>query len=395
MAEISLGRAVEAVALTIPSPCTQTKRLAMMNAARSCGMIIATTITYPMAAVSAYELYPNEDRYTLVLDFGAQALRAYTISTTRDGEHVIRNLMSLAEFGGNQITDKIIEELSAQFQGPTIDDSFEDSVSDLNNVREVCEIIKSELSVSDDACVRIQVDAMWHNVSCNRTWLECLLSNFALKLDEVLNYLLVENTCQDVVVMGGVSNCHIVKSLLEKHLSGRSVLDTIPPTVVGAIGAIFKGQEMWEKVKPKPNNIVSTQTVYVANLDEDGEISVGEAEDHVVYADGGKALFRRPLQDSELEEAVTVAVALKESYEEKKEIKRISTELRNTCLQLLNQAKKLNKENKITDYDKSLIVEKCNLTIYWLFRAKEPELNALRDKLDEVNIYCNFIISLN
>ncbi|HBQ16109.1 MAG TPA: molecular chaperone DnaK, partial [Myxococcales bacterium] len=117
-AENYLGETVSEAVITVPAYFNDSQRQATKDAGRIAGLEVKRIINEPTAAALAYGLDKKNDELIAVYDFGGGT---FDISILEVGDNVVQVISTNGDthLGGDDVDDKIIEHLIAEFKKDT------------------------------------------------------------------------------------------------------------------------------------------------------------------------------------------------------------------------------------------------------------------------------------
>jgi molecular chaperone DnaK len=143
-AENYLGETVTEAVITVPAYFNDSQRQATKDAGRIAGLDVKRIVNEPTAAALAYGLDKKKDHIIAVYDFGGGT---FDISILEVGENVVDVISTNGDthLGGDDVDDKIIDYLIAEFKKDTGIDASSDKMV-LQRLKDAAEKAKIELS---------------------------------------------------------------------------------------------------------------------------------------------------------------------------------------------------------------------------------------------------------
>jgi molecular chaperone DnaK len=248
-AENYLGSEVTEAVITVPAYFNDSQRQATKDAGKIAGLEVKRIINEPTAAALAYGLDKKSDELIAVYDFGGGT---FDISVLEVGDNVVQVVSTNGDthLGGDDVDDKIIEYLIAEFKKDTgIDVSGDKMV--LQRLKDGAEKAKIELSNKLETTVNLPfltADATGPkhlNVKISRAKLESMIDDLVQRTLEACKRALSDAKkspadIDEVVLVGGSTRIPLVQEKVTKFF-GKEPHKGVNPDEVVAIGAAVQG----------------------------------------------------------------------------------------------------------------------------------------------------------
>ncbi|XP_077984391.1 heat shock 70 kDa protein 14-like [Glandiceps talaboti] len=238
------GRKEDAV-IAVPLNFTPHQCTLLSDAAKDVGFNVLHMISEPTAAVLAYNIgqeKPSQTSYVLVYHFGASVLDISVLSVNCGMYRVLANVTD-TNHGGEELTRILVEHCASDFKRKWKCD-IHDSKRSVSKLHSACETCKHVLSTMQSATVSVDslYDGFDFNCTISRARLESMfLSTLQNCLQPVAKVLedagLNKENIDKVVLSGGSTKIPKLQQLLRDLFPQASVLDTISPDEVVAMGA--------------------------------------------------------------------------------------------------------------------------------------------------------------
>ncbi len=248
-AENYLGMEVKEAVITVPAYFNDSQRQATKDAGRIAGLDVKRIINEPTAAALAYGLDKKSDELIAVYDFGGGT---FDISILEVGDNVVQVVSTNGDthLGGDDVDDKVIEYLIAEFKKDTgIDVSGDKMV--LQRLKDGAEKAKIELSSKLETTVNLPfltADASGPkhlNVKLSRAKLESMIEDLVDRTLEATKRALADakkspGDIDEIVLVGGSTRIPLVQERVKKFF-GKEPHKGVNPDEVVAIGAAVQG----------------------------------------------------------------------------------------------------------------------------------------------------------
>ncbi len=244
-AENYLGESVTEAVITVPAYFNDSQRQATKDAGRIAGLEVKRIVNEPTAAALAYGLDKTEDHLIAVYDFGGGT---FDISILEVGDKVVDVVSTNGDthLGGDDVDEKIIQYLIAEFKKDTGIDISEDKMV-LQRLKDAAEKAKIELSNKLETTVNLPfltADASGPkhlNIRLTRAKLESMIDDLVQRTLEPLKKALSDagKTAADiaeVVLVGGSTRIPLVQETVTKFF-GKEPHKGVNPDEVVALGA--------------------------------------------------------------------------------------------------------------------------------------------------------------
>jgi len=244
-AENYLGETVTEAVITVPAYFNDAQRQATKDAGKIAGLEVKRIVNEPTAAAMAYGLDKKTEEKVAIFDFGGGT---FDISILEVGENVVEVLATNGDthLGGDNIDDRIVEWLLAEFKAETGMDVSKDKMV-LQRLKEAGEKAKIELS----STLRTEVNLPF--LTADQTGPKHLVRELTrAKLEQLIDDLierslvptrkclvdakLSADQIDEVVLVGGSTRIPKVQEVVKK-LFGKEPNKSVNPDEVVAIGA--------------------------------------------------------------------------------------------------------------------------------------------------------------
>ena len=256
-AENYLGEEVTEAVITVPAYFNDSQRQATKDAGRIAGLEVKRIINEPTAAALAYGLDKKTNEVIAVYDFGGGT---FDISILEVGDNVVEVISTNGDthLGGDNLDQRIIEFLAAEFKKDTGLDVSEDRVV-LQRLKEAAEKAKIELSSTMDTEVNLPfltADASGPKhmlLKMSRAKLEQLVGDLVERSLEPLRRALADagkrpGDINEVILVGGSTRMPLVQKTVEEFF-GKGPHKGVNPDEVVAMGAAVQGAVLAGEVK--------------------------------------------------------------------------------------------------------------------------------------------------
>ncbi|MEC7522819.1 MAG: molecular chaperone DnaK [Myxococcota bacterium] len=248
-AENYLGETVTEAVITVPAYFNDSQRQATKDAGKIAGLEVKRIINEPTAAALAYGLDKKNDELIAVYDFGGGT---FDISILEVGDNVVQVISTNGDthLGGDDVDDKIIEHLIAEFKKDTGLDVSSDKMV-LQRLKDAAEKAKIELSSKLETTVNLPfltADASGPkhlNVKLSRAKLESMIDDLVDRTLEASKRALSDakkspGDIDEVVLVGGSTRIPLVQEKVQKFF-GKEPHKGVNPDEVVAVGAAVQG----------------------------------------------------------------------------------------------------------------------------------------------------------
>jgi len=249
-AENYLGEPVTEAVITVPAYFNDSQRQATKDAGKIAGLDVKRIVNEPTAAALAYGLDKTEDHLIAVYDFGGGT---FDISILEVGDKVVDVVSTNGDthLGGDDVDEKIIRHLIAEFKKDTGIDVSEDKMV-LQRLKDAAEKAKIELSNKLETTVNLPfltADASGPkhlNIRLTRAKLESMIDDLVQRTLEPLKKALSDSgkTAADiaeVVLVGGSTRIPLVLEAVTKFFGKEPHKGVNPDEVVGLGAAVQAG----------------------------------------------------------------------------------------------------------------------------------------------------------
>jgi len=248
-AEAYLGEKVTEAVITVPAYFNDAQRQATKDAGQIAGLNVRRIINEPTAAALAYGLDKKSNETIAVFDFGGGTFDV-SILEVGDGVVEVKSTNGDTMLGGDNIDEKIINHLAAEFKTQHGIDLYSDKMA-LQRLKEAAEKCKIELSATTETEINlpyITADATGPKhlvVKMTRAKLESLCEDIFRKLFEPCKKALADagintSNIDEVVLVGGSTRIPKVQQMV-KDFFGKEPNKSVNPDEVVAVGAAIQG----------------------------------------------------------------------------------------------------------------------------------------------------------
>ena len=252
-----LGEKVTDAVITVPAYFNDSQRQATKDAGTIAGLNVLRIINEPTAAALAYGLDKKKDETIAVYDFGGGT---FDISVLEVGDGVVEVKATNGDthLGGDDIDDRIIEWLAAEFRKSDGIDLSKDRMA-LQRLKEGAEKAKIELSSAMETEINlpfVTADASGPRhlqIKLSRAKLEQLVDDLLQRTMGPVKQALADagvdpSKIDEVVLVGGSTRMPKVQQLVREFF-GKDPHKGVNPDEVVAIGAAVQGGVLTGDVK--------------------------------------------------------------------------------------------------------------------------------------------------
>lgn len=266
-AEDASHTSATSIALAVPFDYTPEQRSAILGAANKAGFSKVELIEEGVAAALAHNIGQDtascHNGTVLIYDAGAHKTRI-TILAVRNGMFYPVHRYMDTSFSGSQLDEAVVDHLAAEFKKQTKMDVTEQR-RPMMKLRAAAEKAKHVLSTQPNANISIEslADGRDFSISLNRSRFDILNSELLGSctqpiVDALAQCGLTTSDIQLVLLAGGTSNVAKVKANIAKLFAPETVIDTISPEEVFAVGAARHAAQVFseeprEAVGPVPS----------------------------------------------------------------------------------------------------------------------------------------------
>ncbi|WP_338054353.1 Hsp70 family protein [Streptomyces spiramenti] len=236
----ALGEPVEDVVITVPAYFDDTRRKATADAARIAGLNLLRLVNEPTAAAISYGVQHGDAGTVLVYDLGGGTFDVTLMRVSGDSCEVIATDgdRNLGGFDFDNALMRYVAERVAELGGD--DDLLEDPYLTAE-VRERCELAKTDLSQARRTVVRVGSGRSAHAVEITRERFEEMIEPYLHRTEVLVEGLLEDaglswDQVDRVLPVGGSTRIPAVRALLEK-LSGKKPDLRVHPDEAVCLGA--------------------------------------------------------------------------------------------------------------------------------------------------------------
>ncbi len=262
-AENYLGEPVTEAVITVPAYFNDAQRQATKDAGRIAGLEVRRIVNEPTAAALAYGLDKKGEELIAVYDFGGGT---FDISILEVSEEMVQVISTNGDvhLGGDDVDEKIIEYLTAEFKKDTgIDVSGDKMV--LQRLKDAAEKAKVELSSKLETTINLpfltadQAGPKHLNIRLTRAKLESMIEDLVERTlgpvrkamadaSEKLNKRVTAADIDEVVLVGGSTRIPLVQEKV-KAFFGKEPHKGVNPDEVVALGAAVQAGVLSGDVK--------------------------------------------------------------------------------------------------------------------------------------------------
>jgi L1 cell adhesion molecule like protein len=239
IAEPQLTDDITEMILTVPISFNNSQRLALQNAAQIAGLNVYGIIKESIAAAIAFGFNDTDESYVFVFDFGGRTLK---VAMLEAGCGLFDHLgIDVSSFGGEDITDRLVDYFADRFQ-LRFDCDLRQSSQSLRKLRIDCERVKITLSTEITASINIcYQDYNLKDTISRRTFQNLIDDLFRKILIPIVKVLqkarITKNKISGIIMVGGSSNIPRVQQLVREFFDGKEPCKGIDPDKVVAYGA--------------------------------------------------------------------------------------------------------------------------------------------------------------
>ncbi|EKD23443.1 MAG: hypothetical protein ACD_82C00037G0001 [uncultured bacterium] len=248
-AEDFLGEKIDSAVITVPAYFDDAQRQATKNAGKIAGLDVKRIINEPTAAALAYGFDKKTSGLIAVFDFGGGTFDI-SVLEVHDGVVEVKSTNGDTNLGGDDIDNKLIEFLAAEFKKEQGIDLHSDKMA-LQRLKEAAEKAKKELSTLAETEINlpyITADASGpkhFNMKISRAKLESLCSDIFDRLLEPCKKAIADakinvNDLKEVILVGGSTRIPKVQELV-KNFFKKEPCKSVNPDEVVADGAAIQG----------------------------------------------------------------------------------------------------------------------------------------------------------
>jgi molecular chaperone DnaK len=256
-AEDYLGEKISDAVITVPAYFNDAQRQATKDAGTIAGLNVQRIINEPTAAALAYGLDKKKDETIAVYDFGGGT---FDISVLEVGDGVVEVKATNGDthLGGDDLDDRIIEWLSAEFKKTDGIDLRKDRMA-LQRLKEAAEKAKIELSTAMETDINLpfitadQSGPKHLQIKLSRAKLEQLVDDLLQRTMAPVRQALADagvdpKKIDEVVLVGGSTRMPKVQQLV-RDFFGKDPHKGVNPDEVVAVGAAVQGGVLTGDVK--------------------------------------------------------------------------------------------------------------------------------------------------
>jgi molecular chaperone DnaK len=256
-AEDHLGEPITDAVITVPAYFNDAQRQATKDAGKIAGLNVLRIINEPTAAALAYGLDKKKDETIAVYDFGGGT---FDISVLEVGEGIVEVKATNGDthLGGDDLDDRIIEWLTAQFKQSEGIDLSKDRMA-LQRLKEAAEKAKIELSSTMETEINLpfitadQTGPRHLQMKLSRARLEQLVDDLLDRTMGPVRQALADagvdpKQIDEVVLVGGSTRMPRVQQLVREFF-GREPHRGVNPDEVVAVGAAVQGGVLTGHIK--------------------------------------------------------------------------------------------------------------------------------------------------
>ncbi|WP_307721167.1 MULTISPECIES: Hsp70 family protein [Streptomyces] len=236
----ALGEPVRDVVITVPAYFDDTRRKATADAAEIAGLNLLRLVNEPTAAAISYGVQHGDAGTVLVYDLGGGTFDVTVMRVSDDGCEVIatdgdRNL------GGFDFDNALMRHVAERVAALGGEEDLLDDPYLTAEVRERCELAKTDLSQARRTVVRVGSGRRAHAVEISREEFEAMIEPYLHRTEVLVEGLLEDagltwDAIDRVLPVGGSTRIPAVRALLEK-LSGKKPDLRVHPDEAVCLGA--------------------------------------------------------------------------------------------------------------------------------------------------------------
>jgi molecular chaperone DnaK len=256
-AEAYLGEKVTKAVITVPAYFNDAQRQATKDAGQIAGLEVMRIINEPTAAALAYGLDKKKNETIAVYDFGGGTFDI-SILEVGDGVVEVKSTNGDTHLGGDNIDQRIIEWLIAEFKKDTGVDVSKDQMA-LQRLKEAAEKAKIELSTVLETELNLPfltADASGPkhmNIKLTRARFQDMVADILERSVEPCKRALADagvtpQQIDEVVLVGGSTRIPKVQEIV-RNLFGKEPNKSVNPDEVVAVGAAVQGGVLGGEVK--------------------------------------------------------------------------------------------------------------------------------------------------
>jgi molecular chaperone DnaK len=256
-AESYLGEKVDKAVITVPAYFTDSQRQATKDAGKIAGLEVLRIINEPTAAALAYGLDKAEAHTILVFDLGGGT---FDVSILELGEGVfeVKATNGNNRLGGDDIDEKVMEYLAAEFKKETGVDLSKDKIA-VQRLKDAAEKAKIELSSVTSSNINLPfitatADGPKHlDITLTRAKFDDIISDLVEKTAGPVRQALADSglspkEIDKVILVGGSTRIPLVQKVL-KDILGQEPHKGVNPDEVVAMGAAIQAGVLAGEVK--------------------------------------------------------------------------------------------------------------------------------------------------
>ena len=253
IAEEYLGHEVRKAVITVPAYFNDAQRAATKNAGKIAGLEVMRIINEPTAAALAYGLdvagtsSTADARQVLVFDLGGGTFDV-SLLTIEGGIFTVIATAGDTHLGGDDFDNILVNYILGVLREKHPDAQVESNPRAMKRVRQKCEDLKRELSVTASASIEIPALVEGLDFTCDITRVQFNELNdklFSRCIDTVKRVLTDAKSkaedVTDVVLVGGSTRIPKVQEMLQEYLNKDTLCKTINPDEAVAYGAAVQG----------------------------------------------------------------------------------------------------------------------------------------------------------
>jgi molecular chaperone DnaK len=242
--------------ITVPANFSDAQRQATRDAAEIAGLRVLRLLNEPTAAAMAFGLASGFTGNTVVFDLGGGT---FDVSVLRIQDGVFEVLATAGDpyFGGDDFDNVLVQWLISHVQEPVARERLSHEAAALQQLRQLAERAKREVSVADHARISavLAPDSMRGGIPIEtmltRAFFERLVrpkTEHALSIVEraLLEANLAASDIDTVLLVGGMTRVPLLRQLVAKHF-GRDADARVDPDEAVALGASVHAAELTEK----------------------------------------------------------------------------------------------------------------------------------------------------
>lgn len=252
IAEEYLGHEVKKAVITVPAYFNDAQRAATKNAGTIAGLEVLRIINEPTAAALAYGLdvantAGAETRNVLVFDLGGGTFDV-SLLTIEGGIFTVIATAGDTHLGGDDFDNVLVDHVLGLIKTKHPGAGVEENPRAMKRVRQKCEDLKRELSMTASANIEIPALMEGLDFTCDitRDQFNNMNEKLFTRCIETVQKVMTDaksakSDITDVVLVGGSTRIPKVQEMLQTYLEKDTLCKTINPDEAVAYGAAVQG----------------------------------------------------------------------------------------------------------------------------------------------------------